>query len=229
MWRSDGAAVVSRLSLQADDDAILQALSEADRAAMDCPFGWPDPFVEFLVKHRDGDVRVPSGEAGLSWRGRLSRREADLACEEATGVRPLSVSADRIAAVAMRGAGVLSGLAAQGHRVARDGSGMLVETYPAAALRAWGLPYQSYKGPNKRAALTALVDALRGTAPLLDLGVAAEHVHASDDVFDAVVCALVARAAALGQVSKPPADSEARARREGWMCVPTGHLRELFV
>ncbi len=226
-WRSDGAAVVSRIWLQADDDAILGALLEADRAAIDCPFGWPDPFVEFLAEHQVGHVSVRSGEAGLAWRRRLSRRETDLACEQ-SGVRPLSVSADRIAAVAMRGAGILSELAARGCPVARDGSGALLETYPAAALRAWGLPYQSYKGRGKRAALNALVDALCESVPLLHLGVAADHIRLSDDVFDAVVCALVARAAALGQVTGPPPGSRERAEREGWMCLPTGHLRDLF-
>ncbi len=138
------------------------------------------------------------------------------------------MSADRIGAVAMRGAGVLSGLAARGRPTVRDGSGALIETYPAAALKAWGLPYQSYKGPGNREALAALADALCKAVPLLDLGVAADHIRRVDDVFDAVVCALVARAATLGQVTAPPVGRGERARREGWMCLPTGDLRDLF-
>jgi predicted nuclease with RNAse H fold len=144
-------------------------------------------------------------------------------------VHPLAVSADRIAAVAMRGAGVLSRLSKQGRDVTRDGSGLVVETYPAAALRSWGLPSQSCKGRGKREALAASVDALEAGAPLLDLGVVREVIRESDDVFDAVVCALVARARVLGLVSLPPLGSEARARRKGWMCLPGRPLVDLFV
>lgn len=228
-WQPDGAAVVDRVHLRADDAAIVSAVAEADRAAMDCPFGWPEPFVEFVNEHRSGHVSVPTGEAGLVWRRRLSRRETDRACEQATGVHPLAVSADRIAAVAMRGAGVLSRLAEQGRDVTRDGSGLVIETYPAAALRSWGLPYKSYKGRGKREALGISVDALVAAASRLDLGVVGEVIRDSDDVFDALICALVARARVLGLVSLPPAGSEARARREGWMCLPERPLADLFV
>lgn len=193
VWRDDGAAAVSHVRLRADDEAVFEAVSEAQSAAMDAPFGWPDPFVEFVTEHQSGDVSVPVGEAGLAWRRRLSRRETDLACEEATGVRPLSVSADRIAAVAMRGAGVLSVLAAQGRPVARDGSGTLIETYPAAALKAWSLPYQSYKGPNKRAALGKMVDALCETLHCCTWESQSRRFASPDDLFHAIICALVAR------------------------------------
>jgi hypothetical protein len=67
-------------TFRADDATIVGAVAEADRAAMDCPFGWPEPFVEFVNEHRSGHVSVPTGEAGLVWRRRLSRRETDLAC-----------------------------------------------------------------------------------------------------------------------------------------------------
>ncbi len=229
VWQPGGAAVVDRVHLRADDAAIVGAVAEADRAAMDCPFGWPEPFVEFVNEHRSGHVSVPMGDAGLVWRRRLSRRETDLRCEQATGVHPLSVSADRIAAVAMRGAGVLSQLADQGRDVKRDGSGLVIETYPAAALRSWGLPYKSYKGLGKREALRASVEALVTAAPTLDLGVVQEVIRDSDDVFDALICALIARARVLGLVSLPPVGSETRARREGWMCLPEHPLVNLFL
>ncbi|MGY1839087.1 MULTISPECIES: DUF429 domain-containing protein [unclassified Modestobacter] len=229
VWQPGGAAVVDRVHLRADDAAIVGAVAEADRAAMDCPFGWPEPFVEFVNEHRSGHVSIPTGDAGLVWRRRLSRRETDLRCEQTTGVHPLSVSADRIAAVAMRGAGVLSRLSDEGPDVSRDGSGLVIETYPAAALRSWGLPHKSYKGLAKRDALRASVEALVAAAPKLDLGVAREAIRDSDDVFDALICALIARARVLGLVSLPPAGSETRAGREGWMCLPEQPLMKLFV
>ena len=66
------------------------------------------------------------------------------------GSTPLSVSSDLIGVVAMRGAWLQSAWAQRWGRLEpRDGSGRLVETYPAAALRAWGfLPRRGvrYKG-----------------------------------------------------------------------------------
>lgn len=41
----------------------------------------------------------------------------------------------------------------------------------------------------------------------------------SDDVCDAVVCALVARARDLGLTVKPPQEALDAARREGWIHV----------
>lgn len=227
-WRPDGSAAVTALRLGADDRHVLEALEGADRAAVDCPLGWPDRFVEFLVAHRDGHVTAPVGGTGLAWRRTLSRRVTDLECERLSGTRPLSVAADRIAAVAMRGAGLLGSLAAAGRPVDRAGSGLLIETYPSAALRLWGLPHQGYKGSAKTAALGGLVDALLLETPGLDLGAKEGLCRASDDALDAVVCALVARAAALGTVLRPGAGQEHAARREGWIVLPSGRLTSLF-
>lgn len=117
----------------------------------------------------------------------------------------------------MRGAGILSRLAAQGRDVARNGTGVLLETYPAAALEvAWGLPHNAYKGRAKRQSLSESGNAQLRAAPLLDLGAVPGVARDSDDVFDASICASVARAAVLGQVSAPPAGSERRARQRGW-------------
>ena len=47
------------------------------------------------------------------------------------------------------------------------------------------------------------------------------------DAFDAVVCAVVARAAALGRTSGPPRELADVASREGWIHLPTGPLDAL--
>ncbi len=227
-WRPDGSAAVTALRLGADDGYVLGALEGPDRAAVDCPLGWPDRFVDFLVAHRDGHVTAPVGGTGLAWRRTLSRRETDLECERVSGTRPLSVSADRIGAVAMHGAGLLGALAAAGRQVDRAGSGLLIETYLAAALRLWGLSHQGYKGSAKTAALGGLVDALLLEAPGLDLGASEGLCRASDDALDAVVCGLVARAAALGTVLRPGAGQEHAARRKGWI-VPAVRAAVLVV
>ena len=51
---------------------------------------------------------------------------------------------------------------------------------------------------------------------------------ASDDALDAVLCALIARAAALGLTVPPPDQDRERARAEGWIHLPRrGSLGEL--
>lgn len=226
-WSPDGTSRLVDLKLGVNDEGVLKALSDADTAALDCPLGWPEPFVDFLLAHRDGYVQPPVSVDGLAWRRTLSRRATDLACEQATGVRPLSVAADRIAAVAMRGAGLLGALAAAGRPVDRAGAGAIVECYPAAALRGWGLPHQAYKRAAGAAALSRLVDALRSDLPGLQLGDHEGLVRSSDDAFDALVCALVARGASLGRVSGPPPVQQQIAAREGWIVLPQGPLSEL--
>jgi predicted nuclease with RNAse H fold len=187
-------------------------------AAVDCPLGWPEPFVEFLLSHRTGQGEPPPGLSGLAWRWTLSRRTTDLAREVATGVRPLSVSADRIAAVATRGAALQGALATRGRPVDRADGGRVVECYPAAALKAWGLQHQAYKRAAGAAALDLLTTALLTELPALQLGPFEQLVRSSDDAFDAVVCALMARAAAVGAVTGPPPEHQKVAAKAGSFC-----------
>lgn len=67
----------------------------------------------------------------------------------------------------------------------------------------------------------------RATAPWLDLGEYADVCRTSDDAFDAVVSAMVARAHALGQWHRPPDDSAGLATLEGWIVVPARALGAL--
>lgn len=223
-----GAAHVAGVHLGVDDAAVLTLLSSGDRAAIDCPLGWPEPFVDFLIAHRTSHVTAPTGMTGLAWRRTLSRRATDLHVAAVTGVTPLSVAADRIAAVAMRAAGLLSALALSGSPVDRAGGGHVVEVYPAAALSRWQLPHKGYKGAGKQATLGRLVDDLLSALPGLRLGDAETICRRSDDALDSVVCALVARAAALGLVEPVPAEQSARASTEGWIALPTAPLGQLL-
>ena len=225
-WRLGRAEVID-VRVGADDKAVLASMHAADKTALDCPLGWPEPFVEFLVAHRDGHVTVPVDVPGLAWRRTLSRRTTDLHVAALTGVTPLSVAADRIAAVAMRAAGLLSVLAQQGQSVDRAGAGQVVEVYPAAALKCWHLPFQTYKGPLHREALGRLVDALLEALPMLDLCDTEPLCRQSDDAFDAVICALVARAAAKGMTAGPPEHLTPLVASEGWIMLPTTPLARL--
>ncbi len=200
--------VLDMVQVGADDSTVLSALGNPERAAVDCPLGWPEPFIDFLVAHRAGRAAAPVGQTGLEWRRSLSRRATDLhVAETLPGLVPLAVGADRIAAVAMRAAVLLAALADAGQPVDRSGGGRLVEVYPAAALRVWGLASRSYKGGGNRPALSLLVDELQAALPSLAWQGHERTCRESDDAFDAVVCAIGNYSAGFGAV---PLEGEGR-------------------
>jgi len=216
-----GRAVVRDVLWGADDSAVLAALAEAGKAGIDCPLGWPDAFVAFIVAHQGGLAPIPQGIADRGWRRSLAMRLTDLVVRQETRLTPLSVSADRIGHVAMRCACLLALFAQQGHDVDRGGSGKIVEVYPAASLKTWGLPYRGYKRPGDTQALGKLVDELQGAAPWLDLGDADFLCRRRHDAVDAVIAALTARAANRELTLRPRTREEAAAAStEGWIAIP---------
>jgi predicted nuclease with RNAse H fold len=225
-WTPSGA-LVGDLLLATQDDTVTTAIRQADKAGIDCPFGWPETFVAFVSAHEAGNVVLPDEVAGPEWRRRLTYRLTDQAVREATGLVPLSVATDRIAHTAMRCAGLLAQLAKDGRPVDRAGGGEVVEVYPAASLHQWGVPHRGYKGTDNADGLGDIVDALQAAAPWLSLGRYEKVCRRSDDALDAVIAALTARAAALGMVTVPDTDDAPVARREGWIALPTSTLKAL--
>jgi len=231
-----GRATITKVETGADDDAIVAAARGAQKVGIDCPLGWPDPFVDFVAAHRAGTrLRVDATEP--AWRRSLVNRVTDLACiaytEKQTGhaIRPLSVAADLLGHVGLRCAVLQSRLAAANIPVDRSGGyGRVVEVYPAACIALWGLEAKRYKGTSGRARLGEAIDALKARASWLDWDDAAEAIcRKSDHAFDAVLAALAARAATLeGGVTVPETDAEIRhATTEGWIALPTGPLDAL--
>lgn len=221
---SPGRARLERVEAGAGDDLIVEAVMDAAKAGIDCPLGWPDRFVDFVAAHRAGHVQVPEGQEGRVWRRDLALRVTDQVVYEQTGLTPLSVSADRIGHATMRCAAVLAELARRGRPVDRRGCGVVVEVYPAACLKVWGLPYRGYKRAANLTGLGRLVDRLLEAAPWLDLGGYEPLCRASDDAIDAVISALAARASALGLVTVPVGE---QAATEGWIALPTAPLHRL--
>lgn len=225
----DGRARVALLEAGADDRAIAALARGADRVGIDCPLGWPDTFVSAVTAHAEG-VAWPGRDAADPDRFRrsLRLRATDEAVVAAIGLTPLSVSSDRIGVTAMRCALVLDQMARQGEDVRRDGAGRVAEAYPAAALLRWGLPSRRYKASARDAPVVRgeIVDGLRAAAPWLSLGRGGRDACVeSHDLLDALVCALVARAVALGRTAPAPPELAGRAAREGWIHVPdTGSL-----
>lgn len=192
-----------------DDDVVRLAL-ESDKCAIDAPFGWPEPFVEFVRAHRSGDT-LPSGELRL--------RTTDLAVRQTTGIRPLSVSANLIGATAMRCARLLRSIGhASGQPVDRTGVGLVVEAYPAAALNVWGLPSTGLKGGSGRVARDTILAALLAATGAQTRVEDRRLLTSNDDAFESLVCGLVARAAAIGN-TEPTPDAEPAAT-EGWIHLP---------
>ncbi|MGH2725103.1 MAG: DUF429 domain-containing protein [Actinomycetota bacterium] len=210
------------------DEALVELADDVDVVGVDAPLGWPEPFIEALFLHQRGEP-WPAADDPVHQRRLLSKRRTDRFVKEVTGLDSLPVAADRIAAVAMRCAR-LQTLWAEGWGGLEDrsGTGRLAETYPAAALKLWGLSYRLYKGREKAAERDALVGSLVVTAPWLDLARAESACRMSDDALDAVVSGVVALGAKLGVTQPPTAPADVRlAAREGWIHLPTGTLSQL--
>jgi predicted nuclease with RNAse H fold len=222
------AARLLRADLGADDDDIVRAARGAAKVGIDCPVGWPDAFVEFLVGYRDGQVTAASGAGGPLWRQQLVNRRTDLFVRRVVGLTPLSVAADRIAHVALRCTALLARFEAAGMPVDRAGRGVVVEVYPKASLKIWKLlPQQSYKQSAHPEAAAAVLAGLISAAPWLDLGDRASVVGHSHDALDALIAALTARAAYQGLTYEPDESHRAAAETEGWIALPRSALDEL--
>ena len=214
-WTGARARVVD-IACDQDDEALVKRIAGADKAGLDVPFGWPQAFVEAVARfHAGGDWP----EATLT---ALRFRETDRVVAARTGRWPLSVSTDLIGVPAFRAARLFTRLAGTGVAVDRAGGGRLVEVYPAAALRLWGLASTGYKRRQGRPSLGRLLDALRQrTRGWLEVDAPARRLCGrSDDALDALVAALIARAATLGLCAPPPPEHAARAAVEGWIALP---------
>lgn len=220
---------------EASDDALVSLVDASTVVGVDAPLGWPVDFVDSLGRH-------DRFEGARTWDvASLRYRETDRFVHALTNRQPLSVSADLIGGVAMRAAGLQARWAlAWGAVQPRDGSGQLIEVYPRAALEAWGLrePGERYKGTGPRAqqvhfreAREGILHLLQRQAPWLTLeGDLVERCVASDHVLDALVSALVAVAATRVRTHGVPHDAALveRARREGWIHVPSAALHDLL-
>jgi predicted nuclease with RNAse H fold len=220
-WGAGRGGVVQLLPSGVDDDQIGALIREADWTGIDVPLGWPDGFIAAVSAHH----------AALEWAGgelaQLRMRATDEWVHRRTGRWPLSVSTDRIGVPALRAARVLS---EQPTARDRSGAGPVVEVYPAAALRIWGFESRRYKRVAGTAARAALVAAFGdATERWLHLSDADWDACAlTDDAFDALISALVARAAACRLVDRCPTELQAVASREGWIMLPlAGSLARL--
>ena len=213
-----GGALGAEFVARCDDATLLELARKHKKVTVDAPFGWPNEFVGAVNAHRAGEGwPAPDDESPEIFRASLSFRVTDRVVMHTR--RPLSVSTDKLGVTAMRCAFLLHRWSTA-RSVDRTGRGKFVEVYPAGALVRWGLAGSGYKGKN-HVARVALLDALLQRLGALELsGRDRALCEATDDALDALVAALVGRAALLGLTDPPPSAHRDTAAREGWIHMP---------
>ena len=219
----DGGGAFATIERGAGDDRLLELMTVPwDKIGIDCPLGWPEPFVDAITAHRKGKAWPGRNVEADEYRERAKYRLTDEIVHAKQGRWPLSVSTDRIGVVALRCALLLDRYAGKRKPIRRDGTGVIAEVYPAAAIRQW-LPEArgSYKRTDTHSALRALVEAVTADVQITFADGSRELCETSHDAFDALICALVARAVTLRQTRRPRSAKEIRrAATEGWIHVP---------
>lgn len=202
------------------DAGLVAVCRESDKVGIDCPLGWPVPFVDAIRAHRDREPWPGQGAADPdAFRALLALRETDRQVHDRTKCSPLRVAADRIGLTTMRCALLLDALG----DVDRTGlTGTVAEVYPAASLRIWGLRWNGYKGAKGRHHLAGMVEGLLAEVSELEFAPGVQEVcEYSDDAFDALVCAITAKRVVDGRTHHPePGRQEDLAATEGWIHLP---------
>lgn len=226
-WKPGEARIVDiRNPLHAADIATLIAEHGDCSWAVDVPFGWPDRFVALMASRHEAPLPLDAMPLDADWEvwrtQQIAQRRTDafLTTDPRIKTRPLPASFQLLGATAAMWVLIEARLVTLGLDIDRAGiKGSVCETYPRAALSGWG-----FKSKSK-----ADWPALQRLCPFLTVEPGLEKRLDTDDVCDAVACALVARAREKRQTIQPHDDDElAAARREGWIHVSVQDPRELL-
>lgn len=221
----------------ADQDLVARMAAiraEGGWVAIDAPFGFPAAFTAAVTAwDHEGAIVTPNDRDLIRRITDITVAERQQEAKTATGANwfcwPLSAVVERITPTTVRCAGLLSQLS--GGPVDRIGqTSRVIEVYPIAALRLWGIDTKRYKQDpdDSRHALGQLF-ARTGVGTPDGLGNV--KPKALDDVVDAFACALMARTAADTDGRTGPtgftADQLDIIGREGWIHLPPpGHRLE---
>jgi hypothetical protein len=138
------------------------------------------------------------------------RTDAFLTTDERVQTCPLPASFPMLGATAAMWVLIEASLAERGVVIDRSGlAGSACETYPRAALAAWG---------HRETGKADLATLLR-LFPFVHVSPDWNDALSNDDACDALVRALVSRARQLGHTVAPPANDVEAAVREGWIHV----------
>ena len=174
----DGRGRVVNVACPLDDEEILEAAQRADFMGIDCPFGWPMAFVDFVSQHARRELK-PSGTSNAFWRRQFRYRRTDEFTADRMGKLPLSGSTDKLGVVALRMAELEARMLAAQISVERDGSGSVCEVYPGSVKNFW---FQLPKPPA-----STVINQLEW----LTIDVGRKLLESNADVFDAFICALI--------------------------------------
>ncbi|MDQ4062570.1 MAG: DUF429 domain-containing protein [Actinomycetota bacterium] len=197
-------------------DWLVGHCAEATVVAVDVPFGWPRPFMEALSCYRIGDaLDLPREQYRL--------RATDFWIKEnIPPLQPLSVSTDKLGSTAIVGTKLLHAVGNEGFRLSPRSaarSATVVEVYPAASLRAWGLPHNNIETP-------IVLEALREAFELTIGDTDQNNLLQSRHCLDALVSALTAKEYADGNTFYPPEYiPDETIEVEGWIHVPSRSLQ----
>jgi hypothetical protein len=224
-WVDDTAKLV-HLQHGAGDPEIIGMAMGPDIVGINCPFGWPRLFVEFLTKYTAGQVGGVSAELNPMNPELRYRLTDEFVTHVVPGARPPSPSSGSTAAATLRCATILANSGHPPELLDFNGKPRNVfEVYPPASLSQWGLPYKGYRGATGQPLLSSMVTKMvkynHYAGPWLRLGQWLDTCRKDADAFEAVVASLSARAAQLGRAIKPGNKFELEAAgAEGWIWLP---------
>ncbi|MCV7421379.1 DUF429 domain-containing protein [Mycobacterium yunnanensis] len=222
----DGKAELQVLQHGVNNFEVGQVTSSSDIVGISCPFGWPKPFTDFVTRYsadQHGGSLVGSVPSDSGMRYRFT---AHLVKQLAPGINPPSALSGSAAVATLRCATIL---AECGQTPASIGHNSyptkFVEVYPPASLSQWGLPYTGYKSASGQKLLVSMVTKLvtftAFAGPWLKLDRWLDTCQTEVGAFEAVICALTARAVALERAISPHTPPEHHAAAsEGWIWVP---------
>lgn len=226
-WSNDGACV-SEAIVDLEDDELIGYLSSGDRTGVYAPFGWPVAMVEAVSSYTNSDQWQRASRRQFRHRETEAFVHDILQAEADQELWPQSVSCDRLALQARRMAQLREQLFTEtGKRFDRAGGDNILEVYTPGASLLWGLNSHSANGlevPPDASEKPGLlfIERVEAAAPWLQWkegkrGVCLKNEHTSD----ALLAALVARAAERDLTIRPENGHLDLARREGWMHLPS--------
>lgn len=236
-WCEDGVAEIKEWERSRWTDARLieELMSDPSiqRIGVDAPFGWPTKYVNAISASSNNGTWPEDGYTDDF--GRF--RETELNIKELIGTTPLSSSLGNLSWVTRRCVRLLARQARdEDVKAARLGEGCFVEVYPAASLKLWGISPADlaedpggYKGEKAKAVgrrrnlAEVLVKELESVVNMPTDFVNRCEGKGGDDLVDALIAALVARAMARGRCEPIPANvTPKQVKAEGWIRVPRG-------
>jgi hypothetical protein len=226
-WK-DQEAWVSEAVVDLEDDELIGYLSAGDRTGVYAPFGWPVAMVEAVSSYTNSDQWQRASRRQFRHRETEAFVHDILQSEADQELWPQSVSCDRLALQARRMAQLREQLFTEtGKRFDRAGGDHILEVYAPGASLLWGLHSHAANGleiPPDASEKPGLlfVERIEAAAPWLQWREGKRAVCLKNEyTSDALLAALVARAAELDLTMRPENGHLDLARREGWMHLPS--------